>query len=101
MSEDMVPAPSDEAIEAAVRECTRLLNDEIDGNDAAKEALGAAYPIDYPRIRAEERARILREVEMALNRWRSEAEQIGHHSLVDTYKTVQGALAAHFNPEAA
>lgn len=50
--------------------------------------------------RAEARAATLREVEAVLSRWQREAEQIGHHALVDTYKTVRGAFAAHFNPEA-
>lgn len=111
MTDPSTPVPSDEAVEEACAKSwgegfwPRL--DEAE-NEAERRyavlALTAAYAIDAPRIAAEAaaeaRAATLREVEAVLSRWQREAEQIGHHALVDTYKTVRGAVAAHFNPEA-
>ena len=45
-SPSMLPVSGEQhkkAIEVAVAECTRLLNDEVDGNDAAKDAVVAYF----------------------------------------------------------
>ena len=85
--EGTVPAPSHEAMIALAETLPFVLS-----NPERRDALTAAYAIDMPKVRAEERAATLREVIEWL-------EQTWLPQSVDA-SAIRSTLMERFNPEA-
>lgn len=97
-----VPAPSDEAINAALKAADPLGAEMARARarllPGAKRALNAAYAIDLPRVRAEERAATLRAILDALREHRAMGRD--YRANPDALLPPDVFIARKFNPEA-